>query len=220
LDNKLSYATRLRRTTSEDLKNYWSAHRIWATFVSLAATSLPLVVQIARHGASSISNFVETVTSTVAGLLVSVGGNYLISTWRAAKALDSEAHNEIGELRKRIELLKPPQRSPSEQHHYEQAKVALDELGPTAAVVLRHLEKHGRLIYRQRGQNPPTPGNIVAQKMRAALDRCVSKDLATRSHEWVATGGVTHKIEETTYQIAPGMKVALDELLYPESREN
>jgi signal transduction histidine kinase len=109
------------------------------------------------------------------------------------------------------------QRSPSEQHYYEQAKAALEDLDTTAGIVLRHLKKHGQLIFRQYGPFPPLPAGMNAEETRSWLDRCVARDLATRNHDRKETGGIRHSVEEITYQIAPGMKAALDELLYPEA---
>jgi hypothetical protein len=48
----------------------------------------------------------------------------------------------------------------------------------------------------------------------ALLDQCVDKLLVMRDRMTVYTGTVYPNIE-TVYEIAPGMKTAVDELLYP-----
>lgn len=200
-----------------ETKAFWTAHKLVTT---IPGPLLALLGWTIFRGIPKRGDVMQVAIVSIVLFLATVGLTFLVSVIRAPKLLDDTRQSKISELNEHNrQLLSRPKRSPSEQHHYEQAKAALDELGPTAAIVLRHLEKHGRLIYRQRGPSPPVPADMNAEQMRAALDRCIAKDLATRSHEWVPTGGVTHKIEETTYQIAPGMKAALDELLYPEAAE-
>lgn len=54
-----------------------------------------------------------------------LGGSYLISTYRGAKTLDAA-------LRDEIKRLTTPSRTPAQEHCYQEAKAALDEIGPTA----------------------------------------------------------------------------------------
>jgi len=206
------------RLAVAETKAYWTAHKLVTT---IPGPLLALLAWTVFRGVPKRGDVMQVAIVSIIGFLAALGLTFLVSFVRAPKLLDDTRQSKISELNEHNrQLLSRPKRSPSEQHHYEQAKAALDELGLPAAIVLRHLEKHGQLIYRQRGPSPPAPANMTAQEMQSWLDRCVARDLVTPSHEWKATGGVTHKIEEKTYQIAPGMKAALDELLYSGPEES
>jgi hypothetical protein len=104
-------------------------------------------------------------------------------------------------------------RTPSEQHHYEQAKAALKELGESAVMMLRYLKVHRRLTFRASGP-PPLPDGMDLKIALSLLEQCVGKMLVTRDQKMVDTGA-TYPSFETIYEIAPGMTTVLDELLYP-----
>lgn len=103
--------------------------------------------------------------------------------------------------------VEPKKRTAKEEQHFREAKAALEKVGPDAETLLRHLEKHGSLTFGQ--ANPPLPTGMNYRDTRAFLHLCVDEGLATVV-QTMQPGGL-----EPTYSIAPGMKSALDELLYP-----
>jgi hypothetical protein len=110
----------------------------------------------------------------------------------------------------------PRKRSASEEHKYADAKAALEELGPMSLTVLRHLERHGKLKFRG-NSCPPLPDGISGLSMRVFLNHCATKDLVTIDRVMTNIGALYPAVDET-YEIAPGMKNVLMELLYPPSQ--
>ena len=108
--------------------------------------------------------------------------------------------------------LQKSSRTPAEEYHYGLAKVALDELGQNGRTVLRHLWNHESLTFN--GIPPPLPVGMNPQETQRYLSMCVDKGLVTRETTPKPSGGVD-PVTVTTFRIAPGMKVALGELLYP-----
>ncbi len=107
-------------------------------------------------------------------------------------------------------------RTASEQHRYEAAKVALGTLDQESMTLLRHLDNQGDLTFRGSGP-PPLPAGMTAQKALECLDRCLSLDLVKRDLIMKDIGAV-YPSPETSFQIAPGMKAALSELLYAKAQ--
>ena len=103
-----------------------------------------------------------------------------------------------------------PKRTPEQEWKYAQAKVALEEIDLGTVDVLRHLEIHGTMTFD--GIDPPLPRGFNARDAKAILRLCAARDLVTFKTISRPSGGVA-PIIETAYQIAPGMKAALDELL-------
>lgn len=101
----------------------------------------------------------------------------------------------------------PKKRTAKEEQHFREAKASLEKVGHDAETLLRHLEKHGSLTFGQ--ANPPLPTGMSDRDTRAFLHLCVNEGLVTVVQIMRTTG------LEQTYSIAPGMKSALDELLYP-----
>jgi hypothetical protein len=112
------------------------------------------------------------------------------------------------------EELKKPKRSASEEQKFADVEAALEELGPIAITVLRYLDRIGKWIYNDSGTPfPPTPNGMSARDMKACLETCVFRVLVTRETIQKPTGGI-YPIQEHTFQIAPGIKPVLDDLLY------
>jgi hypothetical protein len=118
--------------------------------------------------------------------------------------------------------VEPPKRTPSNEHHYQEAKAALDELGAKAAVVLRHLKKHGQLTFNAPPpgvQGPPSsqsalPEGTTANETYASLEDCVRKSLVSHFFRTETIGPHQYGVTYIDFRIAEGMKDALDELLY------
>jgi hypothetical protein len=97
------------------------------------------------------------------------------------------------------------QRSAAEQHRYKIAKAAIDKLGPTAVKVLQHLCDVGK--YAVGTSSPPPPDGLNGNQMRDMLPRLVDAHM-------VRYDITNPRINELTYEVAPGMVHVLDELLY------
>jgi hypothetical protein len=228
-----TYGKRLHAAARKDFKAYWSAHRWWATSVTLTVSCLAIVIQILYQGAGSMANIEQTAVTGIVGLAVSLIGNYLISMRRGAEALDGGRISEIekrdaenrairevsaaqsSELRRQIEQLAPPKRTQSEEYHYTKARDGLKNVGKRGEMMLQYLEIHGKLMLNSTGYPPVIlPGGMTPQQARECLDECLSASLVTRESIHKQGFGIS-PVQEDSYQIAPGMKAALDELLYP-----
>jgi hypothetical protein len=153
-----TYGKRLHRAAREDFKGFWSLYRYWVT----VATGLfsPILIQLYRHGWRSVVNLDETVTSVVVGLLVSMGGTYLIAMRRGAETLDAGLRNEVTghnsaasrlseEVQKLQEQLTNPPISRIEQSRRDSVGQKL-QLFPsayaeTAKSILKYVLEHGQV---------------------------------------------------------------------------
>jgi hypothetical protein len=169
----------------------------------------------------------ETLENGFIGLVVSLVGTYLIAVRKGAEAIDTAWGAEYSALRKQVEQLTPPKRTLSEEHHYNEAKAALETLGAKAIVLLRHLKKHGELTFiaPQSIGSPgppytqsPLPEGLNVNETYVCLGDCARKSLVTPVHRTVSLGpNYTYPAIYIDYRIAEGMKEALDELLYQPS---
>jgi hypothetical protein len=119
------------------------------------------------------------------------------------------------DLKKQIEQLTPPKRRPSEERKNAEAKTAVERLYPDAIRALRHLEKHGTLVLLGGSTMVPAPEGMNIPMLRGCLNACVAKDLVTLKQAQQFGSGTTFPMYEEIYTIAPGMKDALLEVLYP-----
>jgi hypothetical protein len=212
-----TYGKRLHAAARKDFKTYWSVHRWWATGVTLVIACVAIVIQILFQGTGSVANLEQTVVTGIVGLAVSLVGNYLISMRRGAEALDTAGGMESSNLRKQIEQLTPPKRTPLEEHHYFKAKAALDQFGelrPEIETALCHLRTHEMLKF-SGFTAPAAPQGMNARDLRAYLNLCVAQSLVTVNQGGLREDGPFPTYDEI-FTIAPGMKLALDELLYPQ----
>ena len=141
MDQETSYAKRLRRAATGEFKAFWTAYRNWVTIASFFVS--PTLIQIIRHGWRSMVNLDETVTNGALGLIVSLGGTYLIAIFRGAKSIDATQRNEILEANRL--LSKKGTRTPWEERCYRKAESEWRELSETAKEVVRCLWTHERL---------------------------------------------------------------------------
>jgi hypothetical protein len=209
----------------KDFKAFWSAHRWWATGINLmAALCVATVFQIMTQGSVNAANLGQAAVAGLVGLAVSLGGNYLISMRRGAEALDAARGVESSGLKEQINRLTPPKRTPSEEHHYREAKTALEDLGPDAIALLRHLKKHGTITFTAPPMGSsghpitqtPLPKAMGQNDVYNGLQRCVSKSLVSPTHQAGSIDpGQPYPPTYICFRIAEGMKEVLDELLYP-----
>lgn len=220
------YGRRLRAAARTDFKKFWSAHRWWSTGVTLAVTCAAIAVQILYQGAASLARLEQTAETGLVGLAVSLAGNWLISLWRGAVSLDAARAEESKELQAKISKLetlnkasaaelaeiRTPKRTLLEERHLNDArsalqKLAVDGVGEECRTVLCHLKKHDSMTFTQ-AADPQPPNGMRSQDMRGFLNLCVTENLVTKTTTNTRSG------YEYVYTIAPGMKGALDELLY------
>jgi hypothetical protein len=103
-------------------------------------------------------------------------------------------------------LTDKPKRTPAEQHDYETAKKVLQLVGGNGLTAMRHIRRHGTLIF---GTYPPVlPQGLALQETLRVYDQCASEGLLTCN--------ANTRNNERTFSIAPTMGKILDELLYEE----
>jgi hypothetical protein len=96
-------------------------------------------------------------------------------------------------------------RSPKQEALYSKAKAALDKLGESARLVIRHLQNVGE--FRSGSMyDDPVPNGITGAKMREMLELLRQEDLVA---ETMVEGPQPHRL----FKIAPGMKAVLEDLV-------
>lgn len=197
---------------AREFEGFWSVYRNWVTFATVFL--VPVGIQIFRHGWRSVVNFDETLANGFIGLVASLAGTYTFAIWKGAESLDAGLRSELSERDQKIisqeqtiqKFSEKPKRSPVEEHHYATAKIALNRLGANGSALLRHLNLHGTLTFNQFA--PPLPVGLSPEAAREILNRCVGEQLVTIRQN-------PNRVSwDYVYEIAPGMKAALDELLY------
>ncbi len=118
--------------------------------------------------------------------------------------LSGFAH-EMAELERAQLDTSKHERSPADQHRYQIAETALKKLGPNAVTVLQHLGTVGKYVVGN--YSPPPPSGLNGNQMREMLAQLVDAQM-------VRYEITDHRIDERTYEIAPGMISVLDDLLY------
>lgn len=103
-------------------------------------------------------------------------------------------------------LTDKPRRTPAEQHDYETAKRTLQLLGLNGLLAMRHIRRHGSLVF---GTYPPVlPHGLTLQETLRVYDHCATEGLLTCNANF--------RNNERTFSIAPTMGKILNELLYDE----
>jgi len=204
-----------------EFKNFWSSYRNWVWFASTCLA--PIALQFVRHGVDSMFELTETLENGLIGLALSLVGTYYFCVFNGAKALDAARAIIESDLKDQIERLTPPKRTSSEQHHYDEAKMALTELGENSRIILRHVKKLGKLILLAPppvvpgipSPQSPLPKGMSPKDAYESLEKCVEKSLLSREFRHVPISP-NHQYPNTyiDYHIAEGMKEVLDDLLY------
>ncbi len=216
-----SYGERLHTTARKELRKFWSDYRWWVTIAS--AVIAPILAQILRHGIHSVYGIRETIENGLIGLVISLVGTYLIAMRKGAEVLDLARDTESLTLRREVDRLTPPKRTPQQQHYYDQAKTALEELGENERIVLKHLKNHGKITLMAPppgvGGPPsvqsPLPHGMSPKDAYESLESCVAKSLVSREYRDVTISpNHPHPNRYMDYHIAEGMKAGLEELLY------
>lgn len=123
--------------------------------------------------------------------------------------LDAEKSTALDTAKVTIEkltALAKPKRTPAEEHNYQTAKTALQKLPEEVLPLLRHIYSVERLVFPN--FQIVLPFGMPDAKARELSFQCHVVGLLTRD---VKQQGGGH---ETTFAITPGMKSALEELLY------
>lgn len=205
------YGKRLNRAGWNEYRKFWSGMRLLVTLSGLLA---PGIIQ-AQRGIHSVISLAEAMESGALGLLLSLSGTYLYSWWKGAEALDAERGGQakqhleiINSQKQQIEALSnKPKRTPAEEHHFAQAKAALQRIGPDGIEVLRHLHRAGSMTFGNMA--PPLPPGMTRDGVQQILNLC------WQQHGLVTREESRHGLHiDYVYKIAQGMQKALDELLF------
>jgi hypothetical protein len=222
-----SYSKRLNRVSWDEFKKCWSGYLIIRTLSGLAFAVVPQI----HRGFHSRLSLAELLQGAGGGVLVSILATYLHSRRKGAEALDASFDQALEQANKTIESrdralqdLQKKRRTPAEEHNYQLARRALEELGSDATAVLRHLRNHESLTATSPTIQFGPPSYDIQPAMQsmntktvvAMLDACAARDLVTRTPFTRSSGGVV-PITGSTYQIASGMRSAIEELLYQDA---
>jgi len=226
-----TYYAELWNIAIKDVRAFWTAHKL---ITSLPAPLVGFLISIIlSKGVHSWMDFLQAVEVSLLSGAAGFTLTMIVSLVKAPKLLDDkrrceittrdEANQQIREafatessdFKKQIDGMqavtemrdKKPKRTAAEEQKYAEAKTALSKFGDAGIVALRHLEKHGTLTFTALA-DPSIPIGMNARDLQAILAACAIDSLVTREtiHK---SGGIDY-----VYKIAPGMKAALDELLY------
>ena len=209
---EIPYRSRLLKAVGKDFWGHWSSHRIWTSASALIAL---LLLQAIKSGVSSLlTSWRDALSAAGLALLLAVSGNLAISFWRGIKNLDSGFHDQMKAQQQTIaeqasQLEKPPQQTAAETYRYDAARSALERLGPPAVNALRHLCVHGQLVFSL--THPPLPDGMDIGEAMNFYIACVHENLVSR-HD--INADIDTECPSVIFEIAPGMKSALEELLY------
>jgi len=193
-------------------RQFWTVHQIMAFIMPSA---LGFIGGIAvRSVGWSIAALTDKTTllfallCAAAACLISWVASFLVNyVWSAPASLHHDQEGTIARQTEELDQLrKRPVRTDAEDHHFRLAQAGLRKIGPKGLATLRHLSIHGTLSFG--AQPPPLPSGI---NMSDTLDLLIAAELEqlVTSKQVQYPGGW-----ERTFEIAPGMKNALQELLY------
>lgn len=123
------------------------------------------------------------------------------------EALLAEREN-VQTLNAKISVLNNPKRAAADEARYQAVNVLLTKYGNEEKTILRHLRIHGKMIEHPMLGIYPIPNGFNRDQTRSILSRFENDQIVTPEHHQISSGF------EYTWQIAPGMAGALDELLY------
>lgn len=178
----------------------------------------------------------EALESGAIGLVLSVVGTYLHSRRKGAEAIDAERRTQtekaiterdaaieqvkrhadtitgykgqIVSLTNQLNEAKKPKRTHAEEHHHAEAKATLQKIGPAGAEILRHLFRVGSLAFGN--IPPPLPTGMRPDSAQQMLARLSNEHHLVR-YDMKHSGATISYV----YEIAPGMRNALEALLFP-----
>ena len=214
-----NYGKRLHQSAGREFKQFWSSYRYWATFSSVFLS--PIVWQVIRHGAHSVVNVGETLVSALVGLIISMGGTYLIAMRKGAETLDSNWHTQVGEkqdllnaetarsnaLAVEVGDLKRTRRTPFQEKEYQRIKGLMGDYDEDCMAVLRYLMRHGKMGKYQGGAIENLPDRLDCKRAEIALKKLLENQVVTQ--ETITQGNMRRQ----EWTIAPGVNSALEELL-------
>lgn len=200
---------------------YWRRARLWALANTKAYTPQkaipPILAAIGQYWFFNMRPMNQTIAT-----IVTITGVYLLLygldyTWKlliqAPVALDKDRDSEFRSVTSKLQdlvgenaRLKQPRRTAKQDQEFADAEQALQTLGEKGIKVLQCLMMHGSLAFG--AFNPPIQFPVPAQEFREILNKAVLENLVTPHN-----AGSGHQ-RETVYEIAPGSKQALEELLY------
>ena len=207
---ELTFGQRVRKAAVTDFKKFWTAYRYWVTIVGLLLA--PLLVRVLGHGLSKMT-VGNLFLSALVGFCLSLAGTGIIALWKGAESLDAALRDKLSERDTKILSYetehRKPQRTPAEDHRYKSAELALVRLGQPAFIALRHLSTYGELVFGL--THPPLPEGMGLGQAMNVYRACVEEGLVVRRD---INANIDTECPSVIFQIAPGMKAALEELLY------
>jgi hypothetical protein len=143
-----------------------------------------------------------------------ISGNLAISFWRGIKSLDSGLREQVRSkeetIAEQVAQLQKPKRTAAEESRYRDATQGLQLVGLEGRTALRHLLKYGRLVFNM--TCPPLPEGMDRAGALALYIKCCENGLVSRRDR--TFGRLDEVMPEIEFEIADGMKAALEELLY------
>ena len=106
--------------------------------------------------------------------------------------------------------LQKPKRTTAEESRYRDAIEGLHLVGLEGHTALRHLLKYGRLVFNM--TCPPLPEGMDRAGALNLYIKCWENGLVSRRDQTL--GRLDEVMPEIEFEIADGMKAALEELLY------
>lgn len=132
------------------------------------------------------------------------------SSHRRIADQENSHRKEIDDVnRSTAALLQKPKRTAAEERHYQTAKALLEKYGENVAIVLRFLRQTGAIIHHPSMIVIGPTGFTQDQTMEALLSLWAEHVVIRTPKSLPGAMGIQY-----TYEIAPGLVAALDELLY------
>lgn len=174
-----------------------------------------IVQQILYHG-NTWERVLVIAGITVLVYAVLLGSEFLVRLLVCAPtaihseqmALLSDRDIEIKNLAQAVKTLSEPKRTSAEEHHLREAETELKRIPEHAKMVLRHLWRHGELF-------PEPNGRFVVHGLTGTeTSEALNGDLA--STPFLKRNTVREMSgNRTSWEITPGFRDALGELLFP-----
>ena len=196
---------------------YWKSAIIEATQRTLAHARQKILTGLVLSILATVAQFVLNVRglsdsakigiSLLGSAILVTVGSFLKNLILGPPLLHNRQEAELHELKAELAAeIGRPKRDPAEEYHIQLAKDGLENIGPAAIPLLRHLMIHETVTFGR--YDPPLPEGINVRDLHALLQVAVKYQLATIRHQDQPSG------EEESFEIAPGMVAVLRQLLY------
>ena len=208
------------------LPEIWSDHRLWATFTNVFSPLVlaALVIQLLRHGFSGMLSGTEALLSGLVGVCTAMIGHYVIAMRHGAEDLDKghretqadltqklqQREQETSFLSERIEELRKPKRSATNERYFQEAREILCKCEQDQLTVLRHLHRH-KIMTVTSLSAPNPPAGMTRDRMFEILVKLDTAHIVKRVDKHERAMAITE------WEIMPTLIPAFDELLYQDN---